>query len=322
MLENAAAEKNYDTITVAAKGSQVKGKLLEVKSREGFSSAVFQEMVYNDYRRTIQQALDNNHIDIVHMHGIDFHQYLPRTNVPALVTLHLPVSWYPQEILSINVPGLYFNCVSESQMKTMPETPDLLGYIDNGIHTDKYNINVKRRDYCLSLGRICPEKGIHTAISAARLAKTPLLIAGKVYDYPYHREYFRNQIEPQFDSVSCRFIGPVSMDRKPALLNAARCLLLPGTAPETSSLTAMEAMASGTPVIAFPSGALKEIVEEGHTGFLVNNEYEMAEAIKAADSISPEECRKTAFEKYSAGRMTSQYLELYERITALNSRLI
>ncbi len=112
-----------------------------------------------------------------------------------------------------------------------------------------------------------------------------------------------------------RFIGLVGGERKAQLMAGARCLLVPSLAPETSSLVAMEAMASGTPVVAFPSGALKEIVTHGRTGFLVNNAEEMADAIVECDSISPQACRAEAEQKFSSERMFAEYLDLYRAAT-------
>jgi len=111
-----------------------------------------------------------------------------------------------------------------------------------------------------------------------------------------------------------RFLGPLSLERKQHPLARARCLLHPTLAPETSSLVAMEAIAAGTPVIAYPSGALPEIVEHGRTGFLVSSVAEMAEAVGMLDRISPGECRAAAEQRFSQQRMIRGYFELYEQL--------
>ena len=99
-------------------------------------------------------------------------------------------------------------------------------------------------------------------------------------------------------------------------LGHARCLLVPSQTPETSSLVAMEALACGTPVIAFRAGALAEIVEHGRTGFLVDSTEQMADAILRADSIDPIECRRVAVDRFSADTMTARYLARYQRMVA------
>ncbi|HEU0052459.1 MAG TPA: glycosyltransferase, partial [Longimicrobium sp.] len=116
------------------------------------------------------------------------------------------------------------------------------------------------------------------------------------------------------------FAGAMDFRRKRRALSAARCLLVPSLVEETSSLVAMEALACGTPVIAYPKGALPSIVEHGRTGFLVNDVGEMAEAIRAADGIDPEECRRAARECFSAERMVELYFETY-RLLADPDRL-
>lgn len=138
---------------------------------------------------------------------------------------------------------------------------------------------------------------------------------GRGLPYPAHEDYFRTEIEPRLDR-SRRFIGPVGFERKRRLLTAARCLVVPSLAPETSSLVAMEALACGTPVVAFPAGALPEIVEHGRTGFLAADEREMAGAIRAASGLSAEDCRAAARERFDLEDMAARYFDLYRQVAA------
>ncbi len=165
-----------------------------------------------------------------------------------------------------------------------------------------------------ALGRICPEKGFHIALDAAARAHVPLLVAGEVYPYEAHQRYFREEFLPRLNGSQSRFLGAAGFERKRRLLTAARCLLAPSQVPETSSLVAMEALACGTPVIAYPAGALRDIVEHGRTGFLVSSEAEMAEAIEAAGALDPAVCRRAACERFPAARTIREYLNLYERL--------
>jgi len=123
------------------------------------------------------------------------------------------------------------------------------------------------------------------------------------------------QIAPRLDAKR-RFIGSVGMNRKRRLLGEANCLLIPSLVAETSSLVAMEALAAGTPVIAYRTGALPEIVEHGRTGYLVSNVKEMARAIPAAAKLDPEVCRASARKYFSSEQMVSKYFQLYERLRA------
>src|SRR5581483_3209513 len=215
--------------------------------------------------------------------------YLPSGSVPLLATLHLPPDWYPAEIYDLHRPNTYLNCVSNAQRRSCPSSLCMLPHVDNGVDVDRLFINLHKGDFAVALGRVCPEKGLHLAIDAARSADVPLVLAGEVYRYEAHEQYFRDEIAPRLDA-SRRFIGPAGFRAKRRLLTKARCLLIPSLVAETSSLVAMEALSCGTPVVAFPNGALPEIVEEGRTGFIVENAAQMAAALKAVRFIDPEVC--------------------------------
>ncbi|MGE5353182.1 MAG: glycosyltransferase family 4 protein [Acidobacteriota bacterium] len=314
MIDEALTEQGHNSVVVACEGSRVKGKLVKTPGVHGSIDPNTTEFFEEQHLVAIQQALEKYQIDLIHMHGIDFAQYIPRTDVPILVTLHLPLSWYPQDKLISPPNGVFFNCVSRSQFESRPEMPSLLGYINNGINLKNFKVKVSRHNYALSLGRICWDKGYHAALEAARKAGIPLIIAGELFPYEYHREYYNKEILPRLDGKDYKFIGPVGLDKKKRLLSAARCLLVPSMVPETSSLVAMEAMACGTPVIAYPAGALTEIIEDGKTGFIVHSIDEMAEAIMRADKIDPALCRKTARERFSSEKTIKSYFNLYRKI--------
>jgi glycosyltransferase involved in cell wall biosynthesis len=229
------------------------------------------------------------------------------------VTLHLPRDFYPPGVVPGERPRTWFNCVSASQRRSFAPFPGMLPEIDNGVAVDRLQARHARRNFALCLGRICPEKGFEHALDAARLAATPLLIGGEVFPYDAHRRYFKGEIRPRL-GARARFLGPVGWARKRRLLNAAHCLLAPSLAAETSSLVAMEAIACGTPVIAFPAGALADIVEPGVTGYLVENVCEMAEAIRAADGLDRETCRAVACRRFSLERMVAGYFAVYRRL--------
>jgi glycosyltransferase involved in cell wall biosynthesis len=272
------------------------------------------------HRRAILRALDRWSFDLIHMHSLDFHTYMPPPGVPVLVTLHLPPDWYPNEIFEPTRPDTWLHCVSASQQKNCPPSRALLPYIENGVPLEPFRTNVRKRGYALALGRVCPEKGFHLALDAAIQADSPLIIAGEIFRYREHENYFWREMMPRLNSHTRRFVGPVGLGRKRRLLAGARCLLAPSLAPETSSLVAMEALACGTPVIAFPAGALPDIVEHGKTGFIVENTREMARAIQMVDKLKPEDCRRAARTRFSAERMIGQYMNLYERLAQATNR--
>jgi glycosyltransferase involved in cell wall biosynthesis len=205
--------------------------------------------------------------------------------------------------------------VSTRQRGNCPPCANLLEEIENGVAPELFSSCHARRNFAITMGRICPEKGFHHALDAAKRAKTSLLLAGEVFRYEAHENYFKCEIAPRLDG-SRRFIGPVDFRRKRRLLSSARCLLAPSLVPETSSLVAMESLACGTPVIAFRSGALADIVEDGKTGFLVSDESEMADAILAAPSLDSDVCRQAARERFSHARMIQKYFAVYEHLVS------
>ena len=284
LLDAALTQAGHRSLVIACEGSKVAGTLIAVPEISGSLTEPAREAAQKQHRRAIECALEQWPVNLIHLHGIDFHKYLPPPGPPALVTLHLPPSWYPPEIFRLARPRTYLHCVSNAQRRDCPSSSLLLPSIQNGVAVGAFQTHHAKRRFAIALGRICPEKGFHIALDAASRAGVPLLLGGEVFRYEAHERYYREQILPRLNGKH-RYLGPVGLTRKRRLLAGARCLLAPSLAPETSSLVAMEALASGTPVVAFPSGALAEIVEHGRTGFLVRNEQEMAEAIAAAHML-------------------------------------
>jgi glycosyltransferase involved in cell wall biosynthesis len=317
-LDRALVAAGHHSLVAACEGSQVAGTLLATPKVRGDLTENLRAMVQRSHRRTIESALKRWPIDLVHFHGVDFHTYYPASKPPALVTLHLPIAWYPEQIFAPAFGRLFLQCVSDSQQTDLRARYLSLPVIENGVPIHALGAKHARRRFVLCLGRICPEKGFHLAFEAARLAGAPLLLAGELFRYPSHQKYFQKEILPRLDRQR-RWIGPVGFVRKRRLLSAARCLLVPSLVKETSSLVAMEALACGTPVIASPQGALPEIIAQGVTGFLVRNIDEMAEAICNVGKLNPETCRATACQRFSMERMISSYFDLYQKLAAATS---
>lgn len=312
-LDRALTAAGHNSIVVAPEGSQTAGTLVATAPVSTPIAEEARAFMHRRHRAAIAEALVRWPIDLIHMHGLDFADYPPPLRIPTLVTLHLPASFYPPDAVSAERPLIWFNCVSAAQQRTFPTLPNMLDAIPNGVPVDRFATRHAKRNFVLTMGRICPEKGFHLAIDAAQIAGVPLLIAGQVFPYEAHRRYFAEEIEPRL-GPRVRFLGSIGFARKRRLLNAARCLLVPSLVPETSSLVAIEALACGAPVVAFPAGALPEIVEHGVTGFLVNDPREMAEAIRACDSIDRERCRAAARDRFSLDRMIGAYFALYRRL--------
>jgi glycosyltransferase involved in cell wall biosynthesis len=311
-LDEFLIRQGHKSIVVAPPESRTAGVLISSPAIPTEITSELRIKTYYRLRKIIAEAIDRYNPDVIHMHGVDFYEYLPPDDRPLLVTLHLPVSFYPSWIFHLPRKQTRLLCVSSSQRRSCPDSELLLPPIENGVPSVVQQSSQKA-DYTVCLSRIAPEKNVHTALMAARMASVPCVLAGKVFPYRQHQEYFASEVKPLLDGKR-RFIGPIDEPTKWPLLSRARCLLQASLAPETSSLVAMEALACGTPVIAFSSGALPEIVENGRTGFLVRSAEEMACAISAARDLSPLHCLEAASTRFSVDRMTQSYVELYRSL--------
>jgi glycosyltransferase involved in cell wall biosynthesis len=314
--DEAVVRAGYRSIVVACEGSRVAGELITVPRTQRADDPAARTAAHANHRKAIAAAISTSGIDVVHCHGIDFNAYPPPEGVPLLVTLHLAPSSYEPAALTPKRAGTYFNCVSQAQQRSCAEVRNLLAPIINGVDVERLRPDPQaRRTHALVLARICPEKGIHLGIDAAKKADADLVIAGEIFPYADHERYFAEEIRPRLDTRRV-FIGPIGCARKRELLQSARCLLVPSLIEETSSLVAMEAMACGTPVIAFRRGALPETIDDSVTGILVDNVDELAPAIARADGFAASACAETARRRFSAARMGRDYLGLYRRLGA------
>lgn len=312
-LDAALIAAGHRSIVIAREDSRIAGELVGMPELSGVLDEQAMQRARARHRAAILDVLRRRPIDLVHMHGVDFHTYLPPDGIPVLVTLHLPLDHYPDGILQMQRRDLWFNCVSERQAADAPQTGRFLGPIANGVDIESFATDRRRRGFALVLTRICPEKGVHLAIEAAGLAGMPLLIAGEVFPYEAHRRYFTEKIAPRLGR-RCRYLGPVGARAKRVLLASARCLLIPSQVAETSSLVAMEAAAAGTPVVALDRGALPETVQHGATGLIVQSIEQMAEAMARSHEIDSQVCRRHARRHFSAGTMAGRYLALYRQL--------
>ena len=316
MLDEQLVRNGHRSIVIAPEGSQVSGLLLPTPAPTNQLDDAQQASGARHYSAVIAAALRRFAVDVIHMHGLDFLDYLPEPGPPVLVTMHLPPDWYPRRAFHITRPNTHLICVSQSQARDCPAGADIHAIIPNGIRLPQFRPHRRKYDYAIALGRVCPEKGFHLAFDAARAAGIPLFLAGKVFGYQVHEKYFDQEIRPRL-THGHRFLGEIGPARRDRLLAGARCLVVPSLVSETSSLVAMEAMACGTPVIAYPKGALPELIQHARTGFLVNNVQEMSHAILVARRLDPHDCRRHAELSFSAERMFAQYLFLYHRAASL-----
>ncbi|MDB5395848.1 MAG: glycosyltransferase family 4 protein [Rhodospirillales bacterium] len=310
-LDLAILRAGHRSIVIAPEGSAVAGELRAIGSVPTQIDDSARANAYRTLTKWIAKTMEQDRPDIIHMHGVDFGAYLPAPGPAVLVTLHLPLDWYGLDALRPERPRTVLHPVSLSQARGAPLGARIDEPIENGV--ELASVPARKRSFAVALGRICPEKGFVDAIDAAEGACIPLILAGKAFPYAEHQLYLRTRILPRLGRA-CQWIGAVAGQRKKQLLAEARCVLVPSNVPETSSLVAMEAIAAGTPVIAYRQGALPDIVEHGRTGFIVDCVEEMIGAIWEIDRIDPGECRARARERFSLEKMTGTYLARYEEL--------
>jgi glycosyltransferase involved in cell wall biosynthesis len=184
--------------------------------------------------------------------------------------------------------------------------------IHHGIDTDNIPVGRGSGGYLLFLGRMAPEKGAHRAIAAARATGQRLIIAAKMRE-PAEIAYFRNEISPHLGD-DIEFVGEAAGADKWALLGGAKALINPIKWSEPFGLVMVEALATGTPVIAYRRGSAPELIDHGRTGFLVDSEAELADAAAAAGTIDRAACRRAAIERFSRDVMVEAHLDLYRSL--------
>lgn len=232
---------------------------------------------------------------------------------PMLTTLHggLAGDW----LLLLERHTGWYNTISHSAHRLLPERPGFAGVVHNGIDVASHAFHPgPRGSHLLYLSRISPEKGTHHAIEVARRTGRRLVIAGNVDTVD--RDYFASQVMPHVDGRRITYAGEADVGRKTELLRAAHCLLAPITWNEPFGLFLVEAMACGTPVVAFCRGAVPEVLEHGVTGYVVDDLESMCAAVELASHIDPAACRKRAEERFDVSIMVDGYEAAYRRILA------
>lgn len=199
--------------------------------------------------------------------------------------------------------------VSISEADRVPEL-DYVATVHHGIDLDALPFSPAGGEDLVVLGRIHPDKGTAAAVDIARRAGRRLLIAGVVQD----QRYFSEEVGPHVDGDRVVYLGSVGPAQRAELLGGARALLHPIAFEEPFGLSVVESMATGTPVIAYPRGSMREVVDEGVTGFLVENAHEAAAAVARVDQLDRRHVREVARRRFAASRMVADYLDVYGEV--------
>jgi glycosyltransferase involved in cell wall biosynthesis len=233
------------------------------------------------------------------------------TELPVVTTIHGELNGELRDIYERVATKVSVVAVSQAQRKPAPELR-VARVIHHGIDAVDFPIGRGDGGYLLFLGRLSPDKGAGRAIDVARKADVPLLLAGKMRE-PWERDYFEARVAP-FLSEQIQYLGEVGHERKLELLAGARALVFPIRWNEPFGLVMLEALAGGTPVLAFREGAAPEVVDHGRTGFLCQDEAEMADAVLELDTLDRSVCRAAVEGYFSTARMVNEHVELYEEL--------
>jgi glycosyltransferase involved in cell wall biosynthesis len=258
--------------------------------------------------------------DVVHCH-IDWTPLplLSRLMTPYLTTCHgrLDISGLGYVVRSF--PAAPFVSISNNQRLPLPEA-NWLGTVYHGMPTKLLQPSFDEGKYLAFLGRLAPEKGPDVAIRIAKACSLPLRIAAKLPGG--ERRFYKNVLEPLIDGKQIEMVGEVGDTAKQKFLSDAKALVFPISWPEPFGLVMIEAMACGTPVIAFRAGSVPEIVEDGVTGFIVQTEEEAIDAIKHRLPTLDRRTVRAEFERrFTAKKMAQSYVEHYETLMSVDGVL-
>lgn len=313
-LTEGLVRQGHDVTLFASGDSETSARLVPVTPRslrpdERVVDSLAHHMLLLQYVADRADAFDviHFHIDYLHYPLSRLRQWVHvttlhgRLDLPDLVPLYREYTDMP--VISI----------SDAQRQPLPMA-NWQRTVYHGLPLDLYAPSEAPGDYLAFLGRISPEKRVDRAIEIARRAGLPLKIAAKID--AAERDYFDTDVKPLLDTPGVELVGEIGEAEKNAFLSGARALLFPIDWPEPFGLVTIEAFACGTPVIAYPHGAMPEIVEEGVSGYLVTSIEEAVQAVQRTACFSRPGCRRYFERRFTADRMVRAYVEAYRRQVA------
>lgn len=277
-------------------------------------------MGYEENRDTDAKVVECLHISECFEHADDFDiihnqfDFLPLTysgltNTPVVTTVHGFSSSRIMPVYKKYNKSTHYVSISDADRS--PEL-DYIATVHHGIDLSQFTFNPEpsKGDYILYFGRVHHDKGTKEAVEIARALNMRLIIAGIIQD----QRYFDDYVKPFLREGEIEYVGSVGPEKRDDLLGNAKLLLHPINFNEPFGLSIIEAMACGTPVVAFNKGSMPELIVNGENGFLVSNSEEAIESIKEIDRISRLNCRKVVEERFSKEIMAKNYIEVYEKI--------
>lgn len=317
-LVDELVELGHDVTLFASGDSRTTGKLHPVwpralrLGRKGTDPSAACAMLLEAIAR---RARD---FDVVHAH-IDWLPLplLSRLGVPFLTTMHgrLDLPGLPDVVRQF--PEASFVSISDHQRLPLPQAT-WIGTVQHGLPSERLHPSYEKGSYLAFLGRLTADKGPEDAIRIAHATRMPLRIAAKIPRS--ETAYFRKHLAPRIDGDKIQLVGEVDDIKKQSFLGRAAVLLFPIAWPEPFGLVMIEAMACGTPVIAYRSGSVPEVIEHGLTGFIVENEEQAVKAVGELGKLDRRRVRARFEERFTARRMARQYEDLYRKRVAAAAR--
>jgi glycosyltransferase involved in cell wall biosynthesis len=317
-LTEELVRQGHDVTLFASADSTTEARLVSVCDRSLRFDPACRDPLVPHVRLLERVAREAPTFDILHFHCDYLHfPWSRRAGRPQLTTLHGRLDLPDLGPLYEEFGDMPVVSISDAQRVPLPQAR-WLDTVHHGLPPDLYGPPVSSASpdppegYLLFLGRISPEKRLDRAIEIARLSGWPLLVAAKVDRQD--RQYFDTQIAPLLEEPFVTFLGEVGEAEKRELLSGARALLFPIDWPEPFGLVMIEAMASGTPVIAWRGGSVEEILTPGVTGFVVDTLEEAVAAVRCAAGLDRRVCREVFDQRFTVQRMAADYIRLYERL--------
>jgi glycosyltransferase involved in cell wall biosynthesis len=305
-------------VTLFASGDSKTSADLVVSVPQGLRLAGVRDHTANILVMLEQVRRRAHEFDIIHFH-VDLLQFPLFQDLvhKCVTTLHGRLDLPDFHPIYRAFPAMPLISISDNQRKPMPPSVHWMATIDHGLPADLYTFNPKVGHYLAFLGRIAPEKRPDRAIEIAKRAGIPLKIAAKID--PVDREYFTHVIEPLLDDPLIEFMGEISDQEKSKFLGNALALLFPIDWPEPFGLVMIEAMAMGTPVVAWRKGSVPKIVDEGVTGFIVDSVEAAVHAVRNVGNLSRLQVRQQFETRFTASTMAQRYVTIYERLLAVRN---